>query len=119
MPDGKCKDENMILIRSTFWLVIAFMIIGPRVDMTASISDLSKNASQEARNFVEQQTDIITCKSFDCIGTRIVLSAGAQAVSKFTSPPPLPENQAKEQVDTQTVQISPHPRPRISRTSQI
>ncbi|MCF6325805.1 MAG: hypothetical protein L3J21_00780 [Devosiaceae bacterium] len=109
----------MVLIRSTFWLVVAFMVIGPRVDIPASIADLSKNATQGTKSFVEQQTDISTCKSIDCVGTRIVLSAGAQAVSNFVTPLPLslPKNAIQEQSTAKESQLSPHPRPRILRTS--
>ncbi len=109
----------MVIIRSTFWLVVAFMVIGPRVDIPASIADLSRNATQETKSFVEQQTDISTCKSIDCVSTRIVLSAGAQAVSDFVTPLALPltNNTIQEQTTAKGIQLSPHPRPRILRSS--
>jgi len=117
----------MVLIRSTFWLVMAFMIIGPRVDINASLSNLSTNASQGTQNIIGQQTDISTCKTIDCVGTKIVLAAGVQAVGDFVSgkadASPLLEQNGQvlnpEILNPERLiqQYYPHPKPRISRAS--
>jgi len=112
----------MVLIRSTFWLVLAFMIIGPRVDINASLANLSTNASEGAQSLINQQTNFTTCKTIDCVGTKIVLAAGVQAVGDFVTGDTvgsLSSDQTAQLLNPNITiqQFSPHPKPRISRAS--
>ena len=116
----------MMLIRSTFWLTLAFLIIGPRVEMKDTLYELPRDAMRSAEQLVVEQVNAGECPSLECIGTRMAISAGMQAVSEMgNSLVPAPRNSHSDKsendhgnknvIQEQGGKIPPIPRPRITR----
>lgn len=98
----------MFLIRSAFWLTVAFLVIRPGMDV--DVRDTAATASRDAMaygsQFIAQQIDAIECENFTCIGGKAVASAALK-----TSPT------AADPMHRQAAGISvPLPRPRPDRT---
>jgi len=106
-----------VLIRSSFWLAVAFLVIGPRVDIVTSLSDLSRGATQGAQELVQKQTDISTCKSVNCVGTKVMISAGMQAVTDLATSATRGKISETLVSNSSAQVIFPQPRPRIARAS--
>lgn len=101
---------SMSLLRSIFWLSVAFVVIGPQIDYSASISAGSEAAILTSQQFVSSQTDITNCSSIECVGGKIALSAGVQTVSELAQ-------SMTHLSSASTPLVIPIPRPRLARTS--
>ncbi len=78
----------MFLIRSAFWLTIAFLVIRPGADMDVrdSAATLSGNAMAYGSQFIAEQIEAIECDNFSCIGGKAVASAVLQTSSTAAYP---------------------------------
>lgn len=76
----------MFLLRSAFWLSIAFMVIRPEMDMRETATALSSQAMARGSQFVAEQIEAIDCDSLTCLGGKAVVSAALQPVPP-TGPP--------------------------------
>lgn len=94
------------LLRSAFWLTVAFLVIRPGVDMRASAESVASEALTRGSQFVAQQIEAIDCDSLQCHGGKAILAA--------TLPPIPPEAQEPMQAAPQPAPI-PYPRPRPDR----
>ncbi len=115
-----------MLIRSAFWLTLAFLIIGPRFEMKDTLYEIPQDTMRSAEQLVVEQVNAGKCSSLECIGTRMAISAGMQAVSEMgNSLVPAPGNRFadrsendhgnKNTIQEQGKEIPPRPRPRIIR----
>src|SRR5690606_30785879 len=69
----------MFLLRSAFWLTIAFLVIRPSMDVQESAAALSSEAMARGSQFVAQQIDAIECDNLTCIGGKAVVSAALES----------------------------------------
>lgn len=69
----------MFILRSAFWLTVAFMVVRPDVDMRDAASSFSADAMARGSQFVSQQIDAITCDSLQCLGGKALASAALQS----------------------------------------
>lgn len=85
----------MFLLRSAFWLSIAFMVIRPEMDMRETASALSSQALAAGSQFVAEQIEAIECDSLTCLGGKAAVSVALQPVPP-TGPPmhalPVPDS---------------------------
>lgn len=98
----------MFLLRSAFWLTIAFLVIRPGldVDVRASATALSNQAMAQGSQFIAQQIEAIECDGFTCIGGKAMASAALQ--SNLLAADPMHRSAAANPI--------PLPRPRPDRT---
>lgn len=68
----------MFLLRSAFWLTIAFLVIRPGVDMGEAASTLSTEAMARGSQFVARQIEAIECDSLHCIGGKAMATAALE-----------------------------------------
>ncbi|WP_206524696.1 hypothetical protein [Devosia sp. 1566] len=78
----------MFLLRSMFWLCLAYMVIKPGADLARMGSDLSATAVAAGRQAASHGVAQITCTSLECAGGKALLS-GALAASAPATPPTL------------------------------
>ena len=65
----------MFLLRSAFWLTVAFLVIRPDVDMRDGAAALSNEAMARGSQFVAEQIQSIDCIDLACAGGKAVASA--------------------------------------------
>lgn len=95
----------MFLLRSAFWLTLAFLVIRPGVDMGDAAAALSSEAMARGSQFVAERIEAIECDDLHCVGGKALATAALQ-----TNPPagaPMHAQPARHPV--------PHPRPRPDR----
>ena len=71
----------MFLVRSIFWLTVAYMVIKPGVDFADAANSLSSQAVAAGTQVVAEQVQNIECDTLQCIGGKAVLSAAMQSSS--------------------------------------
>lgn len=76
----------MFLLRSAFWLTLAFIVMRPGVDVGDAASQLSQDAMQQGSRFVAQQIDAIDCHDFTCAGGKALVSAALQTAPQAGAP---------------------------------
>ena len=94
------------LLRSAFWLCLAYMVIKPGADLAQMGADVSTTALAAGRDVVAAGVEQITCDTLQCLGGKAVLG-GALAATAPTAPvvtPPAPQH----------ANAVPLPRPRPS-----
>lgn len=64
----------MFLLRSAFWLTLAFLIIRPGVDIGASADALTREALAGGQKLVIEQIIGNDCASVECMGGKAVLA---------------------------------------------
>lgn len=66
----------MFLLRSIFWLTVAFMFIRPGgVDLPGSASTLSNAALESGRQVALQTLDGVVCGTIECNGARLLATS--------------------------------------------
>jgi len=99
----------MFLLRSLFWLGLAFILIVPRdLDLTQAAGKLASSAARAGAEAVAAQANAADCGTdLACAGGRaMVLAATEQALNKATPAAVVPEGPS-----------IPLPRPRPDRAS--
>ncbi len=112
----------MALLRSAFWLTVAFLVIGPRVDLPGSVNELGSRGAAMAEQAVSEGIEGIACSSIECIGVKVALNSGMRAAQGMARDLGR-ENPGKENVEyspevMQTgdrIVSHPVPRPRLER----
>ena len=95
----------MFLLRSAFWLTVAFVVIRPDVDLGASAEVAAGQALAHGSQFVAEQIAAVECDSLQCIGGKAVIAAAL---------PSIPPSGAPMHVTPQDDPV-PYPRPRPDR----
>lgn len=86
----------MLLVRSIFWLTVAYMVIKPGVELPDAAA-LSAQAVNAGTRVVAEQIQSIPCDSLQCVGGKAVLAAAlstpaaAPAASAIPLPRPRPD----------------------------
>lgn len=96
----------MFLIRSAFWLTLAFLVIRPGVDMRDTATTMSSEAMTRGSQFIAQQIEAIDCTDLTCIGGKALANAALQSTV-----PALDPMHASSAVDTVPL---PRPRPAVA-----
>jgi hypothetical protein len=89
------------LVRSVFWLTVAYMVIKPGVELPDA-GALSAQAMAAGTRVVAEQVSNIECDSLQCVGGKAVIAATLQ--SSPSAGLPMHETPAPSAV--------PYPRPR-------
>ena len=94
----------MFLLRSAFWLTLAFVVMRPDADVRETAGSVASQAMTRGSQFVAQQIQAIECDSLHCLGGKAVIAAAL---------PPIPPSSAPMHVAPQVVDPAiPYPRPR-------
>lgn len=101
----------MFLLRSAFWLCLAYMVIKPGVDLASMGSDLSRTAVAAGRDVVAHGVEQVTCTSIQCIGGKALLSGVLGAPGQPPSPVQISEPSTAPLAGSVPL---PRPRPRPS-----
>ena len=100
-----------VVVRSVFWLTLAYLVIKPGVDMpdggaiAAQAVAAGKQAVAAGKQVVAEQVSAIECNSLECIGGKAVAAAVLQ---------PTPASAAAT-ADAPVSSTAPYPRPRPNR----
>jgi hypothetical protein len=92
------------VVRSVFWLTLAYMVIKPGVDLPDA-GALSAQAMAAGSRVVAEQIQSIECDSFQCVGGKAIAAAALQ-------PSPSAGTPMHEQP---AINLAPIPRPRPDR----
>ena len=93
--------QMFVVVRSVFWLAVAYMVIRPGVDL-AQADALAAQTMAAGSRLVSEQINNIECADLACLGGKSVVTAALK-----TSPPvELPMHAAS------TSKLAPIPRPR-------
>jgi len=66
----------MFLLRSAFWLTVAFILLAPRdVDLRHEAESLSSRAVTAGQELIVAQILASDCTSLECVGSKAVLAA--------------------------------------------
>jgi hypothetical protein len=97
----------MFLLRSAFWLTLAFLVIRPGMagDVGDNAAALSQAAMARGSQFVTEQIQAIECSEIQCLGGKMLATAVLQTTPHAGNP--MHPEPASMQV--------PFPRPRPDR----
>ena len=76
----------MFLLRSAFWLTIAFLVIRPGVDVGDAAASFSGEAMARGSQFVAAQIDAIECHEIQCLGGKAIAAAALQSPQRAGAP---------------------------------
>ncbi|WP_046137911.1 hypothetical protein [Devosia epidermidihirudinis] len=71
-----------LVVRSIFWLTVAFMVIKPGFDFSTAANQTMAAGSQ----VVAQQIQSIECDTLQCVGGKAVISAALSSSPSVGSP---------------------------------
>ena len=74
-----------LVVRSVFWLTVAYMVIKPGVDF-ADAQRLSGEAMAAGQQVIAEQVQAIECDSFQCVGGKAVIAAALQSSPPVGTP---------------------------------
>lgn len=92
------------LLRSAFWLIVAFIVIRPGIDINAAASSLTDGAMKAGQQAIATQIEKTECDTLQCAGGKALLAA-ALASPDATSAVPV------QDIATPTQAPLPRPRP--------
>lgn len=93
----------MFVVRSIFWLTLAYVVIKPAVDFDPNAA--ADRAMAAGQQVIATQIDAIQCDSLQCLGGKAVLAAAIP--NSPSAGVPMHGAPAAEAV--------PYPRPRLNR----
>lgn len=94
------------VVRSVFWLTLAYMVIKPGVDLPDA-NALSAQAMAAGSQAIASHIDSIECDSFQCIGGKALAAHTLDSVAFQTSSPI-----GTSMHETPMAKLAPVPRPR-------
>ena len=74
-----------VVVRSVFWLTVAYMVIKPGVDFVDTQA-MSAQAMAAGQKVIAEQIQAIDCDSFQCVGGKAVIAAALQTSLPVGSP---------------------------------
>ncbi|GLQ55030.1 hypothetical protein [Devosia nitrariae] len=81
----------MFLVRSAFWLTVAFLVIKPGIDLDKAAGDLSNQALSAGRQVIAQSLTAEDCDSLACVGGKAVIAAAiADSAPSVPAAAPVP-----------------------------
>lgn len=94
------------VVRSVFWLALAYMVIKPGVDLPDA-NALSAQAMAAGSRVIAEQISTIECDSFQCAGGKALAAHTLDTITPHPSPPV-----ATPMHEQATANLAPVPRPR-------
>lgn len=94
-----------VVIRSVFWLTVAFLVIRPGADLPDT-GAMAAQAMAAGSQVVAAQIESIDCTSLTCLGGKAVVAATLQQTAAL---PPVAD------APTLSGIVAPIPRPRLAR----
>ena len=77
----------MFLLRSAFWLTVAFVVVAPKdVDLGARATDLSSQALAAGQHAVVSRILEQECTTVECFGARAVVAAALPEIPSIGTP---------------------------------
>lgn len=76
----------MFLLRSVFWLTLAFLVIRPGVDVGDAAASLSDEAMARGSQFVATQIDAIECSEIQCLGGKAIVAVALRSTQLAGAP---------------------------------
>ncbi|MCB1517690.1 MAG: hypothetical protein KDJ19_08775 [Hyphomicrobiaceae bacterium] len=83
----------MAVIRSAFWLGVAFLAIGPHANLAESATDLAQGAIGVGAAYAQDQIATIACEDLSCTGNKVLVSAGLDMAVQMAGSTAAPEVQ--------------------------
>ena len=93
----------MFLVRSVFWLAVAYLVIKPAVDFDPNAA--ADRAMAAGQQVIAAQVDAIECDTLQCLGGKAVLGAAI----------PNPPSVGPTMQDSPAIEDVPYPMPRLKR----
>lgn len=93
-----------VVVRSVFWLTVAYMVIKPGIDLPDA-GALSAQALAASTQVVAEHVGTIECDSLQCLGGKAVVAAVLQPSPSADLP----------MHETSAIGPAPIPRPRLDR----
>ncbi|MBD8065361.1 hypothetical protein IC608_07730 [Devosia sp. PTR5] len=75
-----------LLLRSAFWLTLAFMVIRPGFDVQQAAASVSADALSRGSQFVASQIDAIECQDFTCASGKAIAAAALTPAPPAAAP---------------------------------
>ncbi len=101
----------MFLLKSTFWLAVAYFALAPQFDMSRSVADVSSQALNAGKQLVSERVDATQCSTLDCVGAKLVITASLNSLSQDLNSQEGVAHGAAAPIDL----LVPVPLPRLSR----
>ena len=92
------------ILKSAFWLVAAFLVIRPGVDLPAAAGSVTAQAMAAGQSAIVAQIEKTECTTLECVGGKALLSAAVKSTAQ-------PQAVAPMQISS-TAETAPVPRPR-------
>lgn len=74
-----------VVVRSVFWLTVAYMVIRPGVDLPDGQA-MAAQAMAAGSQVVAQQIDKVDCADLVCLGGKTVIAAALQPSASVDTP---------------------------------
>ena len=104
----------MFLIKSTFWLGLAFIVIQPQnLDFNAKKNTISNAALNAGQKALISQLNSTSCNSFECSATKALLLSNNKITTPKTA---LPMQEAPNLTSSKSQLTAPIPQPRLKRS---
>ncbi|KRA55808.1 hypothetical protein ASD80_00550 [Devosia sp. Root635] len=79
------EEAMFLVVRSVFWLTVAYMVIKPGVDFVDAQA-MSAQAMAAGQQVIAEQIQAIECDSFQCVGGKAVIAAALQSAPPVGTP---------------------------------
>ena len=76
----------MFLLRSAFWLTLAFVLIRPEIDIRDTATTISGEAIAQGSQFISEQLGDIECTDLACHGGKALAVAALQSATVAGDP---------------------------------
>ena len=80
----------MFLLRSAFWLIVAFMVIRPGVDVESAVASMQMQAMDAGKDIIAQQILEPDCDTLVCAGRNALLASALD--SSLSLDPPMQDS---------------------------
>ena len=74
-----------VVVRSVFWLTVAYMVIKPGVDLPDA-GRMSQAAMAAGSQVIAEQIQAVECDSLQCFGSKAVVAAALQTTPSIDHP---------------------------------
>lgn len=100
----------MLLLRSAFWLTLAFYVLHPVGPDLGAMADSAKNtAIATARAAVAEGSKGVVCETWECAGGKVMVTATIGRTQPPVQAAPMPPRLSTDAI--------PFPKPRLNRAS--
>ena len=80
----------MFLLRSAFWLIIAFMVMRPSFDVESAVASMQVQAMEAGKAVIAEQILAPHCDTLECTGRNALLASALN--SSLSIDPPMQDS---------------------------